>query len=80
MAGLKIEKSEGGINKVQINYVKDSIGKSSIMINIREDDPQKAIELYKIMRLDIVKANGEIKRTLEQIQEQSNNEMAESPF
>jgi len=40
-------KEEGGTNKIQINYVKDSSGKSSLMINIRVDEVDEAIELYK---------------------------------
>jgi CMP-2-keto-3-deoxyoctulosonic acid synthetase len=72
------KKLEGGFNKVQINYVKDSVGKSSIMINIREDDPLKALELYKKMRLNLIKTNNEIKSELED--EKSNKEMAEPPF
>lgn len=40
-------KDEGGFNRIQINVIKESTGKSSVMINIREDDPEIAVELYK---------------------------------
>lgn len=76
---MKIEKSENGINKVQINYVKDSIGKSSVMVNIREDDPKEAIKLYKEMRLLLTNATLEIEQEVVDIKNKYEMEN-KSPF